>query len=113
MVEGQTNWGLPVVMCFVVIGLTDTPKIRSDNGTLGTLGYAIPGLTFNSLMELLNKNLRIAYTYVITSYIDYYYYHFYLIVYQCSDVKSVIIMYDDTKVFERHHVALKINNCLH
>ena len=70
MVEGQTNWGLPVVMCFVVIGLTDTPKIRSDNGTLGTLGYAIPGLTFNSLMELLNKNLRIAYTYVITSYID-------------------------------------------
>ena len=30
-----------------------------------------------------------------------------------SDVKSIIIMYDATKVFERHHVALKINNRLH
>ena len=29
------------------------------------------------------------------------------------DVKSIIILYDDTKVFERHHVALKINNRLH
>ena len=28
------------------------------------------------------------------------------------DVKSIIILYDDTEVFERHHVALKINNHL-
>ena len=30
-----------------------------------------------------------------------------------DDVKSIIILYDDTKVFERYHVALKINNRLH
>ena len=29
------------------------------------------------------------------------------------DVKSIIIIYDDTKVFGRHHVAPKINNRLH
>ena len=29
------------------------------------------------------------------------------------DVKSIIILYDDTEVFERHHVALRINNRLH
>ena len=27
-----------------------------------------------------------------------------------TDVKSIIILYDDTEVFEWHHVALKINN---
>ena len=30
-----------------------------------------------------------------------------------GDVKSIIILYDNMKVFERHHVALKINNRLH
>ena len=30
-----------------------------------------------------------------------------------SDVKSIIILYDNIKVFERHHVALEINNRLH
>ena len=30
-----------------------------------------------------------------------------------DDVKSIMILYDDTEVFERHHVALKINNRLH
>ena len=32
---------------------------------------------------------------------------------QLSDVKSIIILYDDTEVFERHHVVLKINNRSH
>ena len=29
------------------------------------------------------------------------------------DVKSIIILYDDTEVFEQHHVVLKINNRSH